>query len=743
MIDRDGRARILIVEDSLGVARALHRALGLHQDGSYRVETCDSGEVALERLYKRRYHVLVSDLRLPGLNGLELLERARQIQPELRSILITAFGSPDVEARARPLANAYLPKPFRLQEIIRAVERVLNEPPAPYPVRSRATPYASKIDSEGVRRKSAHLIVLACDLDGTLTTDGTLDPEMWETIRRARTSAMAFIMVTGRILDRFVTEGPFAELCEAIVAENGAVVYFPRRDALILPFGRLESSLLQKMENLGVTFDRGLAIAAAKASESSRIHKLMHDNRIGAGIEYNRNHVMILPPGASKGTGLLHALRELGYSPRNVVACGNAENDRSMFNVAELAVAVANAQPQIADNVDVVLEEENGNGVRQLVETLMDGQVPPRTPRPRRRISLGHRMSGVPVYIDPFALVEDNVGIFGASGSGKSWLAGLLAESLLQQGYQICIIDPEGDYRGLGVSPQTLLLGGPETPLPAVHDVIAFSEWNANSLILDLSMYDQDERIDYLVEFLRSLRSLRTRRGRPHCFLVDEIQNFCPPGESMLTELVLEAMGWGGFGLISYRPSQTAPALLEALDHYLITRLSLPEELETLAPRLLGYEGGVEMLEQLPTLPKGQAYICPGKSKAAQVPGDLLKFRVGPRNVPHVRHLHKYLRAPLPPDKRFYFHDAEGNYVGRAAANLWEFREALNDVPLTSIRNHLERQDFQQWIQEILHDAELSRRLRKVARRNLEGEALRQALLEVVIDRYEELETLA
>jgi hypothetical protein len=74
-------ARILIVEDALGVARALHRALGLHQDGLYRVETCDSGESALARLHERHFELLISDYRLPGINGLELLERAARFIP--------------------------------------------------------------------------------------------------------------------------------------------------------------------------------------------------------------------------------------------------------------------------------------------------------------------------------------------------------------------------------------------------------------------------------------------------------------------------------------------------------------------------------------------------------------------------------------------------------------------------------------------------------------------------------------
>ncbi len=102
---------------------------------------------------------------------------------------------------------------------------------------------------------------------------------------------------------------------------------------------------------------------------------------------------------------------------------------------------------------------------------------------------LGQKTNDEPVYINPYDLLSSNIGFVGASSSGKSWLAGLLAEELLKNGYQICIIDPEGDYRGLKAFPRTLLLGGTETKLPPVEDVITISEYTSISLILDLSMH--------------------------------------------------------------------------------------------------------------------------------------------------------------------------------------------------------------------------------------------------------------
>jgi DNA-binding NtrC family response regulator len=121
---------ILIVEDELLLAKALYRALSNSLGGGYDVETCGSGETALKLLRNIHFDLLISDLRLPGINGLELIERARQIDPEIRSILITAYRSPQVEEQARRLANAYMIKPFRLEDLIQTVQRVLSKPAA-------------------------------------------------------------------------------------------------------------------------------------------------------------------------------------------------------------------------------------------------------------------------------------------------------------------------------------------------------------------------------------------------------------------------------------------------------------------------------------------------------------------------------------------------------------------------------------------------------------------------------------
>lgn len=113
--------RILIVDDEATLAFFLKQSL---QEARpfYQVEVAASGEEALAELTYNRYDLLVSDLKMAGITGFTLIERARSLQPGLKVILITAFGSQEVKDQAQKLkVNGYLTKPFlvaQLQQLI-------------------------------------------------------------------------------------------------------------------------------------------------------------------------------------------------------------------------------------------------------------------------------------------------------------------------------------------------------------------------------------------------------------------------------------------------------------------------------------------------------------------------------------------------------------------------------------------------------------------------------------------------
>jgi two-component system response regulator AtoC len=117
--------RILIVDDESIVAFFLMEGLkGLGDE--YDVRVTESGEMALEQLTHARFDLAVIDYRLPGISGLDLIRRLKDISPKTQTIVITAYSSPELEDEARRLqACRYLEKPFRIQELMSTVQEAL------------------------------------------------------------------------------------------------------------------------------------------------------------------------------------------------------------------------------------------------------------------------------------------------------------------------------------------------------------------------------------------------------------------------------------------------------------------------------------------------------------------------------------------------------------------------------------------------------------------------------------------
>ena len=106
---------VLIVDDEDGVLSVLKNSLRKLGD-QFRVSTAAGGEAALDMLIQRTYNLVVTDYKMAGMNGLELLEKVHSIRPETRVILMTAYGSAAVESEASRLqAWRYLAKPLEIE----------------------------------------------------------------------------------------------------------------------------------------------------------------------------------------------------------------------------------------------------------------------------------------------------------------------------------------------------------------------------------------------------------------------------------------------------------------------------------------------------------------------------------------------------------------------------------------------------------------------------------------------------
>jgi len=123
------RPRILVVDDEQAVRELVAKTLSM---ADYDVDTASDGPSAVDRLKNTDYDLLITDLKMPGMDGLSVIREARQRSAELPIIIITGYST---EASAIEAINlgvcGYLTKPFRLPRVLAVAARALGEAPSP------------------------------------------------------------------------------------------------------------------------------------------------------------------------------------------------------------------------------------------------------------------------------------------------------------------------------------------------------------------------------------------------------------------------------------------------------------------------------------------------------------------------------------------------------------------------------------------------------------------------------------
>ena len=146
---------ILLVEDETVLRESVRDWL---VDEGYNVKTAEDGEQALKTVAEQEFGVVILDLRLPGKDGLEVLREAREKQPAIKGIIITAYPSVDTAVEAvKSGAIDYLPKPFDLNYLEEVIQNTLG----PVQVEIKAEPAKEKEKSAAVEpvRKEVSLTI--------------------------------------------------------------------------------------------------------------------------------------------------------------------------------------------------------------------------------------------------------------------------------------------------------------------------------------------------------------------------------------------------------------------------------------------------------------------------------------------------------------------------------------------------------------------------------------------------------
>jgi len=118
-------ATVLLVDDDQTVLELLSDYL---EEKDYNIETAKSGEEALGRMSRKEIDIALVDIKLPGMDGLETIEKLAEIDHDLVTILMTGFPTIDSSVKAIRLgASDYILKPFRLDEVRRSVAMAIKE----------------------------------------------------------------------------------------------------------------------------------------------------------------------------------------------------------------------------------------------------------------------------------------------------------------------------------------------------------------------------------------------------------------------------------------------------------------------------------------------------------------------------------------------------------------------------------------------------------------------------------------
>jgi len=116
---------ILVMEDDLSVAKGLEMVL---TEEGYDVYLAGTGDLALEAFKQKRYDLLVADLRLPDMDGMEVIKKVKAEKPDTEVVVITGYGTAATAVEAMKLgAHDFLPKPFTEEQIKAAVDDALKE----------------------------------------------------------------------------------------------------------------------------------------------------------------------------------------------------------------------------------------------------------------------------------------------------------------------------------------------------------------------------------------------------------------------------------------------------------------------------------------------------------------------------------------------------------------------------------------------------------------------------------------
>jgi hydroxymethylpyrimidine pyrophosphatase-like HAD family hydrolase len=221
---------------------------------------------------------------------------------------------------------------------------------------------------------SADSTVVALDVDGTLFDGNAVDRRAIDAVRAARDAGHVIMIVTGRPWrDLAVVIPDVLPVISVAVCEHGALlvdVASGRVTNLAPPVDRALAAQISAAGGESVEIYE--ATVGLPASEIEFAEAVCATPGSGCYVVTNKDSIAVVPDGCDKGTGLERAISHLGLQGHRVIAVGDATNDLPMFARADVAVAVANAEPALVATGVEVTDGAFGAGVAEALGRHLD-----------------------------------------------------------------------------------------------------------------------------------------------------------------------------------------------------------------------------------------------------------------------------------------------------------------------------------------------------------------------------------
>jgi hydroxymethylpyrimidine pyrophosphatase-like HAD family hydrolase/energy-coupling factor transporter ATP-binding protein EcfA2 len=540
---------------------------------------------------------------------------------------------------------------------------------------------------------------LACDYDGTIASHGVVDTPTVEALARLRASGRRLVLVTGRDLDDLMRVFPHVHLFDRIVAENGAVVYDPATHDVQMLGDPPPDEFARELERRGVSpLSMGRVIVATWEPNDPIVLQTIREMGLELQVIFNKGAVMVLPSGVNKATGLRRALEDLKLSPHNTVGVGDAENDHAFLGACECAVAVANALDSLKARVDYVTATDHGGGIVELIDHIIVSDLAELNPRlTRHDLAIGQSTTGADVHLAPHKGV---ILVAGPSGGGKTTVTTTILERLCDATYQVCIVDPEGDYHDF---PGAIAVRGNDTRTLADEALRVLDRPSENAVVnlLDLRL---DDRPPFLQSLLPRLLELRAATARPHWIVLDEAHHLLPsswrPSEAIVPAQL------NTIALVTVHPEHVATSVLRMVDTLIVVGREPQSTIDAF------------------TRARGDAAIrLPAHEDVSNLPWLVrigeppFQFRVFEPAADRRRHQRKYAEGKLGEDISFYFRGPEGR-LNLRAQNLELFMQLADGVDDETWEYHLQQHDVSRWFRDVIKDESLAEDAVEVESRN-------------------------